>query len=274
MKFFNAACCCDPFNKRTAVVIDSSVKPFLNYQKSFPSRYDSKNIRNFILYLKNKKKLSTRTINLHAAAIAFLYNQVLGYNDVVKDIPRMKNERKLPWVLSKQDIAKIIENTHNKKHRLILSIAYGCGLRLGEIARLKKSDIDFNRNIIIIKQAKGKKDRIVMLSKSLKQSINSYLKDYKYSKYLFEGEQKGKPYPRRTIAKIFDNACKKAGVKKQGGIHALRHSFATHLLEQGTNLRVIQELLGHTSSKTTEIYTFVSTKNISQTISPLETLDI
>jgi len=184
-------------------------------------------------------------------------------------LPRMKTGRPLPKVYSVREIEQILASTNNIKHRLILMVAYGCGLRLGELSNLKPADIDLNRDVITVRQGKGKKDRTIMLDPVLKPFVSSFMKNNGGKTWLFEGQLPGKRISGRTIELIFDHACFKAGILKKGGIHTLRHSFATHLLEQGTDLRFIQELLGHSSSKTTEIYTHVSTSAIGRIRSPL-----
>jgi site-specific recombinase XerD len=235
---------------------------------------DSTIINHYFIDLKNKGELAARTINLHAAAIRFFYETVLGITIPKNLSPRMKTGRALPRVYSAQEIEKLIAATDNPKHRLILMLAYGCGLRLSEIRYLKKNDFDFDRKIINIRQAKGKKDRIVMFDDALKPALNTYLKSGIGTTWFFEGQFPGKMISGRTISLIFDNACHKAGIHKKSGIHGLRHSFATHLLEQGTDLRFIQELLGHSSSKTTEIYTHVSKSVIANIRSPLAKIDL
>ena len=261
------------YSIRTIENYSASVNKFLDYLNKEPGSNDIQKIKAFLIHLKDSDYRS-KTINLYAAGISFFYNKVLKKPVTIVDIPRMKNDRKLPWVLSKSEISDLINSVENEKHKLALSVAYGCGLRLSEIVNLKKSNVNFQRKILLIKQGKGKKDRIVMLSTKLINRIKNYLTLYTPEAYLFEGAERGKPYPRRTIEKIFDNACKKAKIEKQGGIHSLRHSFATHLLEQGASIRVIQKLLGHSSIKTSEIYTHVSTHNIANTISPFDTLEV
>ena len=162
----------------------------------------------------------------------------------------------------------------NPKHRMILMITYSAGLRIGEVTRLRPEEIDTKRRMINIRGAKGKKDRYTMLSEKLTKELASYLQMYQPKKYLFEGDRESKPYSLSSIQHVFRNAVERAGIKKHVTVHTLRHSFATHLLEQGVDLRYIQELLGHASSKTTEIYTHVSTKNIAGIRSPLDNLGL
>ena len=187
-------------------------------------------------------------------------------------IHRPKTQKLLPNVLSKEEI-KLILNAHsNIKHKAMLSLIYSCGLRCGEMLRLKPEHIDSKRNILIIKQSKGRKDRITPLSNKIILMLRDYYHLYKPKEWLFEGQKQGEPYDERSLQNVLKQAIGKCQIKKPVSLHWLRHSYATHLLENGTDLRYIQEILGHSSSKTTEIYTHVSTKNIQKIISPFDYL--
>jgi len=185
---------------------------------------------------------------------------------------RPKREKVLPNVLSKEEVKKILEAHSNLKHKVMLSLIYSCGLRSSELLGLKPTHIDSGRNLVLIKKAKGKKDRIVPLSGKILEMVREYYKVYRPKIHLFEGHVVGKPYDSRSLQLILKQALQKAGISKPVTLHWLRHSYATHLLESGTDLRFIQELLGHNSSKTTEIYTHVSIKNIQQIKSPFDDL--
>lgn len=187
-------------------------------------------------------------------------------------IHRPKIEKLLPNVLSKQEVKAILEAPTNLKHRTMLSLIYSCGLRRGELLKLKHADIDSLRNIVIIRQSKGRKDRIAPLSQRILEMLREYFKAYQPKVWLFEGQKAGEPYDERSLTSALKLAVKKAKIKKPVSLHWLRHSFATHLLETGTDLRYIQELLGHSSNKTTEIYTHVSTRSIQQIRSPFDDL--
>lgn len=252
----------------------SIVKEFLYRITDLPGKESTNEAKQYILYLKDHKKLAPRTINLASAALSFFYEKVLGSSIMTDKIPRMKIGRSLPAVYSEIDIQKILSAHDNLKHRSILYIAYGCGLRLNEIRLLKKSHIDFSRDLIKVVSGKGNKDRYVMIDPSIRTLLEQYIKLYKPSNYLFDGIGKDTPLTKRTIGKIFDQACEKAKVQKKGGIHTLRHSFATHLLEHGTDLRCIQKLLGHAHSTTTEIYTHVSKNMIQKIKSPISNIII
>ncbi len=175
-------------------------------------------------------------------------------------------------MLSKEEVKMILEALTNIKHRTMLSLIYSCGLRRGELLRLKPADIDSKRGIVIIRQGKGKKDRIAPLSTKILEMLREYYKGYKPTEWLFEGQKKGEQYDERSLSNVLKQALAKTAIKKEVTLHWLRHSYATHLLEAGTDLRYIQELLGHSSSKTTEIYTHVSTKNLQQIRSPFDDL--
>jgi integrase/recombinase XerD len=187
-------------------------------------------------------------------------------------VQRPKRAKVLPNVLSKEETKLILESLVNIKHRTMLSLIYACGLRCGELLALRHSDIDVKRNLLIIRQAKGKRDRIVPLSKRTLEMLEQYCKLFKTQGFVFEGQTAGEAYDARSLQQVLKNAVEKAQIKKPVTLHWLRHSYATHLLENGTDLRYIQELLGHSSSRTTEIYTHMSTHSLQRIVSPFENL--
>jgi integrase/recombinase XerD len=262
------------YSGRTVKNYSALVVNYLKWLNSEPSADDAAAIKKYHLYLKDSKEYAPRTVNLATAAIQFFYKNVVRFNLHSETIPRMKTGRQLPKVYSQEDIEKILSSVDNPKHRLVLMLAYGCGMRLSELRSLKPDDVDLDRDIILIRQAKGKKDRVVMIDPSIKSDIGAFLRSGKGSRYLFEGYESGRMLSSATISKIYHHACEKARITPKGGIHSLRHSFATHLLEQGTGLRQIQELLGHSNSKTTEIYTHVSTASIKKIRSPIAHLSV
>lgn len=202
-----------------------------------------------------------------------LFYKLMGNTSLnIEGISRPRREHKLPSVLSKQEVKMILESLTNIKHKCMLSLIYSCGLRRGELLRLKIGDIDSKRNIVNVRQSKGKKDRIVPLSLKLLEMLREYYRGYKPEVWLFEGQEKGMQYDERSLQLVLKKAVNKAGIKKEVSLHWLRHSYATHLLEAGTDLRYIQELLGHSSSRTTEIYTHVSTRMIQNIVSPFDQL--
>ena len=219
-----------------------------------------------------RKNLSASYQNQVINAIKLFYrnrfNRVMDLNN----IQRPRREKRLPNVLSKQEIKAILEAPTNLKHRAMLSLIYACGLRRSELLNLSLSDVHSDRNLLFIRQSKGKKDRVVPISNKIIEMLREYYKAYKPKEWLFEGQIPNTKYSEMSLAKVLKQALKKAGNQKPVSLHWLRHSYATHLLESGTDLRYIQELLGHASSRTTEIYTHVSTKNLQQIRSPFDDL--
>jgi integrase/recombinase XerD len=190
----------------------------------------------------------------------------------VEQFDRPRREHKLPNVLSKEEVKAILNASGNIKHRSMLSLIYACGLWRSELLHLKPGDIDSKRHMLIIRNSKGKKDRMVPISDKIIEMLREYYVAYRPVTWLFEGQTEGTLYSETSLAKVLDNACEKVKISKPVTLHWLRHSYATHLLESGTDLRYIQELLGHKSSKTTEIYTHVSEKSLQKIISPFDTL--
>ena len=187
-------------------------------------------------------------------------------------IHRPKTQKLLPNVLSKEEI-KLILNAHgNIKHKAMLSLIYSCGLRRSELLHLKLTDIDSKRGLVIIRQGKGRKDRIAPLSEKILNLLRDYYTAYKPNLWLFEGQDKKSQYDERSLQNVLKQAVEKSRITKPVSLHWLRHSYATHLLENGTDLRYIQEILGHSSSRTTEIYTHVSNKSLQKIVSPFDTL--
>ena len=186
-------------------------------------------------------------------------------------LDRPRKTFRLPTVLSQPEVTKVLAQVDNLKHQAMLQTIYGCGLRLSELIHLEVRDIDSDRMVVVIRLAKGRKDRLVPLPAKLLHLLRRYYQSYKPKEYLFEG-QNGGQYGRSSVQQVFRRACRRAGIRKKATLHTLRHSYATHLLEGGTDLRYIQVLLGHSSSKTTEIYTHVSELHPQKITSPLDTL--
>lgn len=227
-------------------------------------------IKAFLYHLVAVKKLSASTVNAHNAALRFLYEKVLkrGWNS--ENLPRIKKPRKLPDVLTKEEVQLLFDVTNNLKHKCILMTVYGSGLRLSEIVGLKVSDIDSQNMRIFIRQGKGKKDRYAILSQKSLEILREYWKAYKPRDWLFEGMQKGMPFSGRGAQDLFKKAVKKAGIKKAVSIHVLRHSFATHMLEANVNLFHIKQLLGHSDISTTTVYLHMANMNTLNIKSPLD----
>ena len=219
-----------------------------------------------------KNKLSASYQNQVVNAIKLFFDKVEGAKLQVDLVHRPKRPSLLPNVLSKEEVKLILDASQNIKHRTMLSLIYSCGLRRSELLNLKPMDIDSKRNIIILKQSKGKKDRIVPLSEKILPMLREYFNLYKPITWLFEGQNPDTQYSEKSLESVLKQALQKSKINKPVSLHWLRHSYATHLLEAGTDLRYIQEILGHKSSKTTEIYTHVSTQSIQKIISPFDTL--
>lgn len=231
-------------------------------------------LRRYFLYCIEKLNLSENSLHSRINAIKYYFEQILGNEKMFIEIPRPKKQHLLPKLLNETELARLFNSLSNKKHKAMLFTAYSAGLRVSEIVKITLADIDSKRMQIFIKQAKGKKDRYVTLSPVLLDILRNYIKTYtpQPKKYLFESEQTGTAYPTRTVQQIFSNAKNKAGIKKDVGIHSLRHSFATHLLDKGTDIRYIKDLLGHYDIKTTERYLHVSKNQLVNIICPLDDL--
>ena len=262
------------YSDNTLKTYQNAFNEFINYfHKHDIDAIDEPLIIQYLRYLVTERKVSNSYQNQAINAIKFYYERVLGGQRKFYFIDRPLQEKKLPIVLSMAEVTSILKATRNLKHKTILTVIYSAGLRIGEVVNLKITDIDSDRNQIRISQSKGKKDRYTLLSPKTLILLREYFKAYKPKIYLFEG-QNGEKYSARSIQTFFQEVLHKAKVKKKATVHTLRHSFATHLLENGTDLRYIQSLLGHESSKTTEIYTHITTKGFDQIKSPLDHLDI
>lgn len=212
--------------------------------------------------------------NQTVSALKLFYGEVYKTKLDIEKLDRPRREHKLPNVLGRGEVESILKAPLNLKHRTMLIMIYGCGLRRGELLNLEPRHVDQERKLLIIKQAKGMKDRVVPLSDKMLAKIREYREAYKPVVWLFEGQGRGKKYSEASLQEVFKRALKKSGIDKPATLHWLRHSFATHLLESGTDLRYIQELLGHRSSRTTEIYTHVSIRSIQNIRSPYDELDL
>ena len=228
-------------------------------------------LKSYFLYCIEEFNLSENYLHSRINAIKFYYEQVLRKPKMFIDIPRPKKPLLLPKSLNINEVQKIIKATNNLKHRLIIKLAYGMGLRVSEIVNIKIEDIDSKNMKVLINRAKGKKDRYVILPDSILDELRHYYTIYKPKVYLFEGMY-SEQYSSRSAQAVFKNAMKKAGITKRVGIHSLRHSYATHLLEYGTDISLIQKLLGHSNIKTTLTYTHVTDKSLAKVKSPLDNL--
>jgi integrase/recombinase XerD len=245
---------------------------FRFYKDQAPESLNIEDIINFNTSYILKKNLSASYQNQVINAIKLFYRNRFNRAMEVDCIQRPRREKRLPNVLSKNEVKSILEAPINLKHRAMLSLIYACGLRRSELLNLTLKDILSDRNLLFIRQSKGKKDRVVPISIKLIEMLRDYYKAFKPKTWLFEGQEVGKKYSERSIQLVLNQAVEKAKIVKPVSLHWLRHSYATHLLESGTDLRYIQELLGHSSSRTTEIYTHVSTRNLQQIRSPFDDL--
>ncbi len=230
-----------------------------------------KQLEDFIIWLVEKKKVGQSYQKAMIATITKFYKEIFRRNINLKHLYPKRKENKLPKFLTREEVKKILDATDNLKHKAILTTIYSCGLRLSEVLELKITDIKTQENVLLIRQAKGKKDRVVMLSPVLLELLRTYYKTYKPVNYLFEG-QEGERYSERSVQQVLKNALRKADVISPASVHTLRHSYATHLLENGTDIRVIKELLGHNNIKTTEIYTHITDISRARVTSPLDFL--
>ena len=242
---------------------------FINYYNESSidnlNEHDIKSYLQFLIQTNRSKSYINQSIN----SIKFYYEIVLGMPNRFYNIERPRKDKKLPIVLSKEDILNLIENTNNLKHRCIVSLLYSAGLRRSELLNLKLTDIDSSRMLVRVEDAKGGKDRYTLLSKTVLKNLRAYYRQCKPKMYLFESPNHEK-YSPNSVGKIVSAAALKAGIRKRVSPHTLRHSFATHLLENGTDLRYIQLLLGHNSTKTTEIYTHVARSSFDSIKNPLD----
>lgn len=226
----------------------------------------SDDIKRYLLKLKDSGQ-SSQTISLAANAINFIYTQIYQRADFVK-FRHPKHAQRLPVVLSRAEVASILGAVLNPKHKMMLALSYGAGLRVSEVVNLRVKDIDLAELVIHLKEAKGKKDRLTIFPEKIKMDIQNLLAGKSGDEYVFASERGGR-LTERTAQKVFENALKKSGINKDATFHGLRHSFATHLLENGVDVRYVQELLGHQNIRTTQIYTHVTNPSIKNIKSPL-----
>jgi site-specific recombinase XerD len=265
------------YSQSTRRTYENEFRQFLQTIKGTPAKdFSVPRLKDYFQYCYSKLKLSENTMHSRINALKFYYEQVLGREKFFWEIPRPKKQQQLPKIFSQDEVAAIINSVSNKKHKVMLMLAYSAGLRISEVVNIRAYQIDSKRMTIFVSQAKGKKDRIVTLSPVLLVMLREYAKQYKPDKkgYLFEGSTPGAPYSTRSLQEVLQAAKKKAGVMKPGSVHTLRHSFATHLIEKGTDVTMIQKLLGHNDLKTTLIYLHTSNQDLLKVISPLDDLKL
>jgi len=248
------------------------VEDFANHYHLNPSRLGLDEIRNYQLYLIEERKLSPQSVNCFVSAVKFLYTVTLEMPWGDEPFPRLKVPEKLPVVLAASEVMQFFGCIGILKHRAVLMLCYGSGLRISEAVSLKVGDIDSKRMLVAVRQGKGGKDRYSVLSERLLLLLRQYWKIQRPKDWLFPAIRAGRHIQEHTIRQVCREACQMAGITKQVTPHMLRHSFATHLLESGTDTRAIQVMLGHSRIDTTARYTRVSPQTVGQTVSPLDSL--
>ena len=253
-------------------------KAYLRYMKSYTEHFDKspdqmgeREIKEYLHFLITQNK-SQSCINAAYSALKFFYENVLQQTWNGNHIPRIKKEKKLPAILDHSEVKRLFEVTNNLKHRTILMTTYAAGLRVSEVVNLKVTDIDSKRMQIRVEQGKGRKDRYVLLSEVNLEMLRIYWQAYRPKTWLFPNYNHDTALSIRSVQKIFERARQKAGIQKKVSVHSLRHSFATHLLESGTDIFYIQQLMGHASVKTTTVYNHLRNQNALKIISPLDSM--
>ena len=248
------------------------IRQFSEYFNRSPEELGTEELREYLLHLKRDKKQAAKTLNAAYSALKFFYHNVLDRPWEISPVPRVKLDKKLPVVLSTEEIKRLLTVIRNIKHKALLTVIYSAGLRTSEAANLKVSDIDSSRMQIRIQNSKGAKDRYTILSETALRILLQYWKINRPHKWLFPGRFGDKPIGFRGISFIFNQYKKRAGITKAATVHSLRHSFATHLLENGADLYHIQLLLGHSSPKTTTVYLHVRRVDLQKIASPLDVI--
>lgn len=253
------------YSPKTCQTYSLYIKEYIVFSKKAGIKRKEKAIEEFLLD-KHKRKQSPQTINLALNAVKFFYSEVLKDKQKI-DLKFAKRNKKLPIVLSRSEIQKIIDSTENAKYRLMISLGYACGLRVSEVVHLKVNDLDIDELVVHIKGAKGKKDRISVLPKKLQNDLRNLIAGQNIHHYVFSSNRGGN-LTTTSLQKMFRKSLVKAKVTKMATFHSLRHSFATHLLENGTDVRYVQELLGHVNIRTTQLYTQVTNPKLKNIKSP------
>ncbi len=227
----------------------------------------------YLVHLVEERRVSRSCHNQVVSALRFFFESVLERPALALRVPRPRKELHLPEVLSPGEVARMLARARNPKHRAILMLLYSAGLRVGEVVRLRPPDLDAERGILRVRKGKGGKDRCTLLARKALQAVDVYLAAFPTEGWLFPGAKPGRHLTTRSVQRVVRDAARAAGIHKKVTAHTLRHSFATHLLERGTNLRLIQELLGHQSARTTQVYTHVATTDLEAVRSPLDDLE-
>lgn len=260
------------YSEKTIILYVKAVRNFVSWIEKPVDEVINEDIQNYNLREIVHKKYSLSYQNQAISALKLYFEKINMRSIRIEEIERPRREKRLPVVLNKVEIAELFEVIRNMKHRTMLSLVYACGLRRSELLNIIPEDIDSVAGRLVIRCGKGKKDRVVPISEKTIQILREYYKAYRPKVWLFEGEIPGKKYSETSIHKVFQNAKRAAGIRKPATLHSLRHSFATHLMDSGYDTRLIQVLLGHSSSKTTELYTHVSLRTLHTVRSPFDDL--
>jgi integrase/recombinase XerD len=261
------------FAPSTQELYVSAVADLAKYYNQSPDLIDKEKIQKYLLHLMEERHLAWSTCNVAVAGMRFFYTKTLGLDSIHLGIPPMRSQTKLPEIFSFEEIERLLKCASSTKNRVLLMTTYAAGLRVSEVVNLKLSDIDSSRMTIRITQGKGNKDRYTILSSRLLTELRTYYREYRPPQWLFYGSYTGKQISIGTAQTMYYNAKERAGITKEGGIHTLRHCFATHLLEAGVDIRTIQSLMGHTSIMTTMNYLRVTSKKLAATMSPLDLIE-
>jgi site-specific recombinase XerD len=258
------------FSPKTIACYLACMKGVAKHFRKSPAELGDEEIRAYLHYLMEERKVSQSVLVQTYSALKFFFEKTLQKQWNAFRIPRCKQRRKLPGVLTREEVKSILSATKNLKHRAILMTIYGAGLRIGEVTRLKVSDIDSGRMMIRVNEGKGLKDRYSLLGERNLEMLRLYWKAYRPLEWLFPGRNASEPVSISAIQRVFKTSLEKAGIKKKASVHTLRHCFATHLLESGTDLYYIQRLLGHKSASTTSVYLHITGKDIGKIKSPID----
>ena len=255
---------------RTIVAYQSCMDKYLSHYNHRIDPHSCSQVKDFLHYLMQERKVSRAYMHQYYSALKLFYSITLKKEWEIMKIPRVKSIKKLPDILSREEIKTLFDSTRNIKHRAILMVTYSAGLRVSETAVLKIGDIDSNRMAIKVSCGKGQKDRYTLLAATTLSFLREYWQMYRPKNWLFEGQKRSNPLHPSTLQRIFLSAKERAGIKKKVSIHSLRHAFATHLLEQGVDIHVVQRLLGHRNITATMVYLHLKKDNLLKVISPLD----
>jgi site-specific recombinase XerD len=251
-----------------------AVRGLAAYFRTAPDQLSARQVQDYVLYLMQERKLAWRTVNCNVAALKFFYGQTLKRSDIVLSIPQRRTPRPLPEIFSSAELQRLFAAAANPRDRALLMTTYAAGLRANEVVRLQIPDIDSQRHLLRVRNGKGNKDRYTLLSQRLLQELRAYWRIRRSPLWLFPGPNVQHHLSHFSARRAFLYAKRKAGIRKGGSLHVLRHSFATHLLEAGVDIRTIQILLGHSSIRSTVWYLHVTRKTLDGTQSPLDLLDL